>query len=172
MSRARSRQSVQEGAPGAWPDSVFVWGSQGTGALSWYLGYPRTLGWGGGGVAGGACVDAPGGRGGGCGLCNLCNCNLPLSRPAGPFGITLRAGCVMDGAVGVFRHCHWLLRTICDMRYDPAYGIWRMGYGVWRMAMAMASSCWLLGLGGLQRPEAEAAGTGALGLQLQLLSSQ
>jgi hypothetical protein len=36
-------------------------------------------------------------------------CNF---RPTGPFGITLRAGCVMDGAVVVIPHCHWLSRTI------------------------------------------------------------
>jgi hypothetical protein len=29
-------------------------------------------------------------------------------RPAGPFGITLRAGCVMDGALGAIPHCYWL----------------------------------------------------------------
>jgi hypothetical protein len=50
-------------------------------------------------------------------------CNF---RPTGPFGITLRDGCVMDGAVGVITHCHWLTRTI---------------YGTgWRM-----TSCWTCG---------------------------
>jgi hypothetical protein len=46
-----------------------------------------------------------------------------IFRPTGPFGITLRAGCAMDGAVCLIPHCHWPSRTI---------------YGTsWRVA-----SCW------------------------------
>jgi hypothetical protein len=48
-------------------------------------------------------------------------CNF---RPTGPFGTTLRAGCVMDGAVGAILHCPWLSRTL---------------YGTGWRAMA---SCW------------------------------
>jgi hypothetical protein len=36
-------------------------------------------------------------------------CNF---RPPGPFGITLCAGWVMDGAEGLSPHCHWPSRTI------------------------------------------------------------
>jgi hypothetical protein len=36
-------------------------------------------------------------------------CNF---RPTGPFGITLLAGCAMDGVVGLIPHCHWPSRTI------------------------------------------------------------
>ena len=42
-------------------------------------------------------------------LMHLNCCNF---RPTGPFGISLRAGCVMDGAVGLMPHCHWPSRTI------------------------------------------------------------
>ena len=42
-------------------------------------------------------------------LMHLKRCNF---RPTGPFGISLRAGCVMDGAVGLMPHCHWPSRTI------------------------------------------------------------
>jgi hypothetical protein len=53
-------------------------------------------------------------------LMHLNCCNF---RPTGPFGITLRAGCVIHGAVGPMPHCHWPSRTI---------------YGTsWRVA-----SCW------------------------------
>jgi hypothetical protein len=48
-----------------------------------------------------------------CTACHLADalkcCNF---RPAGLFGITLRAGCVMGGTVGAFPHCHWLSRTL------------------------------------------------------------
>jgi len=53
-------------------------------------------------------------------LMHLNCCNF---RPAGPFGTTLCAGCVIHGAVGLIPHCHWPSRTI---------------YGTsWRVA-----SCW------------------------------
>jgi hypothetical protein len=42
-------------------------------------------------------------------LMHLKCCNF---RPLGPFGITLRAGWVMDGAAGFIPHCHWPSRTI------------------------------------------------------------
>jgi hypothetical protein len=42
-------------------------------------------------------------------LMHLKCCNF---RPTGPFGITLCAGCVMDGAVGLMPHCNWPSRTI------------------------------------------------------------
>ena len=42
-------------------------------------------------------------------LMHLNCCNF---RPTGPFGITLRAGWVMDGAAGLSPHCHWPSRTI------------------------------------------------------------
>jgi hypothetical protein len=42
-------------------------------------------------------------------LMHLKRCNF---RPTGPFGITLRAGCAMDGAVCLIPHCHWPSRTI------------------------------------------------------------
>jgi hypothetical protein len=42
-------------------------------------------------------------------LMHLKCCNF---QPTGPFGTILRAGCVMDGTVGVIPRCHWLSRTI------------------------------------------------------------
>jgi hypothetical protein len=42
-------------------------------------------------------------------LMHLKCCNF---RPTGPFNITLRAGCVMDGAVGAIPDCNWPSRTI------------------------------------------------------------
>jgi hypothetical protein len=42
-------------------------------------------------------------------LMHLKRCNF---RPTGPFGITLRDGCAMDGAFGLIPHCHWPSRTI------------------------------------------------------------
>jgi hypothetical protein len=42
-------------------------------------------------------------------LMHVKRCNF---RPPGPFGITLRAGWVMDGAAGLSPHCHWPSRTI------------------------------------------------------------
>jgi hypothetical protein len=57
-------------------------------------------------------------------LVHLKCCNF---RPTGPFGITLRAGCAMDAAVGLIPHCHWPSRTIYGTsRRDtaPAGGVW------------------------------------------------
>jgi hypothetical protein len=48
-------------------------------------------------------------------------CNF---RPTGPFGITLRAGCVMDGTVGFFPHCHWLSRTIYGTSWRRMASCW------------------------------------------------
>jgi hypothetical protein len=42
-------------------------------------------------------------------LMHLQCCNF---RPTGPFGIAFRAGCAMDGDVGLIPHCHWPSRTI------------------------------------------------------------
>jgi hypothetical protein len=134
-------------------------------------GVPQDVGGVGGWVAGGACVDAPGGRGGAVG-CVTATCNFldPLVRLASLF--VLGASWIgLWACLGIATGCYERY-AICGTTRHMAYGVWGMAYGVWRMAMAMASSCWLLGLGGLQRSEAEAAGTGALGLQLQLLSSQ
>jgi hypothetical protein len=50
-------------------------------------------------------------------LMHLNCCNF---RPTGPFGITLRAGCVIHGAVGPIPHCHWAVTN--DIRHQPACG--------------------------------------------------
>jgi hypothetical protein len=51
-------------------------------------------------------------------LMHLNCCNF---RPTGPFGISLRAGCVIHGAVGLIPHCH---STGRHERYTAPAGVW------------------------------------------------
>jgi hypothetical protein len=58
-------------------------------------------------------------------LIHLKCCNF---RPTGPFGITLRAGCAVDGAVGLVLHCHWPSRTIYGTSRTSVTNIERPGW--------------------------------------------